>query len=375
MLFANSAGGYRVAPMRAIGCFSILTTTPSAKGSSARVPWDIVSRPSLTGGLRLPYRAAKFVGPSRWGTRRRTGPDWAAILSARAFHHEQQHQELFADGHQKHALGSNPLQPGICRPLSDVAACTGDAEPRSTTFRTFHGAASSGSGTDSRFRFRQRRATSPLCAHLFPHSPMRLVHWWYLRFMARRRLRRPGALAFRRLGQLCPAGNSGRRRSIGGHARAIATGIASRAIYTLAGPRAVDASEPVAHVSYFEADAYARWAEARLPTEEEWEHVAARTCARKFRESRGRYHPRPPEGSGFSGTRGVLRPRPLTFRIPVIERPPAPSASKRKIHVQPNGAPRRIVFYAGQSHATDLSQLLSPAARWQASGIRLARDA
>jgi ergothioneine biosynthesis protein EgtB len=68
-------------------------------------------------------------------------------------------------------------------------------------------------------------------------------------------------------------------------------------VFTLAGWRPLDPHEPVVHVSHYEADAFARWRDARLPTEFEWEHAIESRPARgglpDTAPQRARLHPAP----------------------------------------------------------------------------------
>jgi ergothioneine biosynthesis protein EgtB len=147
--------------------------------------------------------------------------------------------------------------------------------------------------------------------------------------------------------------------------------------YTCMGMRPVaeDLAVPVAHVSYYEADAYARWAGARLATEAEWEQAASREAelAGNFLEGRS-FHP--VAESDESHLLGNLWQWTQSAYLPYPGYRPAEGALGEY-----NGKfmCNQFVLRGGscatpQSHIrASYRNFFPPATRWQFTGIRLAR--
>jgi ergothioneine biosynthesis protein EgtB len=284
------------------------------------------------------------------------GQDALALVEL-GIHHEQQHQELLLTDILA-TFAENPLEPAYGD--LDGATCHA-AEPLSfLPGRT--GIVEIGAG-DSAFAFDSERPRHPVLLH--PHAvasrPVTYGDW--AGFIADGGYSTPALW-------LADGWDWVQREGIAAPLYWRGDGTA----FTLAGRLALDPAAPVAHVSYFEADAFARWAGARLPTEAEWESFAASADPNLGNQldRAGAVVTRPPGDifgdtwewtqssfaayPGFAPAAGAVGEYNGKFMCGQFVLKGASCATPR-----------------GHSRAS-YRNFFPPAARWQFTGLRLARD-
>ena len=283
--------------------------------------------------------------------------------------HEQQHQELIVTD-LKYLFSCNPLRP-VYRKATAAPRC--DA-PELRWFPGPHGVVEIGFSGDG-FAFDNESPRHQVFLQPFEIASRPVTNGEYRAFMADGGYERPelwlsdGWNAVREGKWKAPLYWEPREREW--------------LAVTLAGLRPVADAEPVCHVSYYEADAYARWAGARLPSEAEWEAIASLApCDGNFLEE-GRFHPAPAPapapatdgpaqlfGDVWEWTGSAYAPYP-GFR----------AAAGALGEYNAKFMSGQLVLRGG-SCATPRSHIrptyrnfFPPGARWQFSGVRLARDA
>ncbi|KQP23671.1 sulfatase maturase [Pseudorhodoferax sp. Leaf267] len=281
---------------------------------------------------------------------------WARVadLVTLGLHHEQQHQELLLTD-LLHAFSCNPLLPAYAPAEPPVLRLASNSTPlrwlpcHEAIVEVGHAAAPGSFAFDNE---------GPRHRRLLPAYEIadRLVNCGeYARFITDGGYRRPelwlsdGWAAVQAGGWQAPPYWIG-----AGDPRAPSD---DWQVFGLQGVRPLDPSAPVAQLSFYEAAAFAEWAGARLPTEFEWEAACGRAglvdmTGKVWQWTRSAYEPYP----GFKPMAGAVGEYNGKFMVGQI--------------VLRGGS---LATPAGHTRPT-YRNFFPPAARWQFTGLRLARD-
>lgn len=331
---------------------------------NARAERGMLSRPTLRQVVAYRKHVDDAVG--RLLTEQgETAPDQLRAALNLALNHEQQHQELILTD-LKYAFSRNPLMPAIVLPPEEP-----DRNPVPQTWHDHPGGLVEVGPAGGEFACdgegpRHQVFLQPyvLAGRLVSNSEyMQFVEasgydqpelWLADGWAARKRHRWEAPLYWERIG-------------------------ATWSQYTLGGVRPLADAEPVTHISYYEADAFARWAGARLATEQEWEVATLHysSTSGHFADDR-RYHPAPAAETGLTQLFGDCWEWTASPYIAYPNyKPQARATGEHNGKFMCN----RMVLRGGscvspRGHVRRTSRnFYPPETRWQFSGIRLCRDA
>jgi ergothioneine biosynthesis protein EgtB len=334
-------------------------------GVGARYPRaqrGLISRPGLA--QVLAYRKHVDENMLLLLERQPAGP--VRRLIELGLQHEQQHQELILTD-LKHLLSHNPL-----RPVYRATAATGQAQLPRLQWQSYPGGIDHLGYHGEGFHFDNEAPRHRVLLEGFELASRLVTNGDYLTFMEDDGYTRAALWLSDGWDTVCAQGWRAPlywEERDGGWQQ-----------FTLAGERAIDLAEPVTHLSYYEAQAYAQWAGCRLPSEAEWEIAANPLPVEGNLVESGHLHPRVSPslaghavqqmfGDVWEWTQSAYSPYP-GYR-------PAPGAVGEY-----NGKfmVNQFVLRGGscatpQGHIrATYRNFFPPAARWQFSGIRLARD-
>ena len=263
-------------------------------------------------------------------------------------HHEQQHQELLVMD-IKHVLSCNPLRPAY----GTLPWATARPRPDPSWHHHAGGVVEVGAAPEHGFAFDNETPRHDVLLRPFEIAGGLVTNADFLAFIDDGGYERPdlwmsdGWYAVQGSGWRSP------------HYWADDDGD-GWLVYGLAGPEPLVPDAPVVHVSWYEADAYARWAGARLPTESEWEVAAPDAAA--------------PGDGGWYGAVWQWTASPYT-PYPGF-RPAAGAVGEYNGKFMVNQQVLRgscVATPPGHARRT-YRNFFPPSARWAFAGLRLARD-